>query len=148
MTIAIDPTEEFAFVSLEDLELPEPDRTIWNIIGLDVKQRTRLEGRGATAKLDANTFDPDSIEFHEPELLYEAVRAGLKGCENFRGEETEEHPNGEPIPFERDKTLNVLGKNITPPTDKFLSRIPPNVFNQIGLAIRAGTRLSPAEGKA
>ena len=41
-----------------------------------------------------------------------------------------------------DKSLNILGKqNVRPPTDAFLSRIPPDVFEQIGQAVREGLRL-------
>lgn len=147
MTIAIDPDEDFPFQSEEDLQLPEEQRTTWLIRGLDVRQRTRLEGMGASAKVDQATQAVGAIQFHAGDLSYEAVRAGLKGCDNFRGTPTEEEPEGPLIEFEHDKLLGVLGKNIRPPTDRFLSRIPPNVFDQIGLAVRNGMRLTPDEGK-
>ncbi len=141
MTIAIDPLEEFPFQTEEDMELPQDQRTTWSVVGLDIRQRSRLEDETATGSLNAETEEVDSFKFNAGNINYLALRAGLRGVENFCD------ARGKAIPFEQDKMLNVLGKQIRPPTDAFLSRIPPGAAKQIAEAIRENLRLSPEEGK-
>jgi hypothetical protein len=143
MTIAIDPLEEFEFITEADLKLPVDDRTRWNLVGLDIRQRSRLEDETATGNIDHDNETVDSFRFNAGHVNYLALRAGLRGVENFRDRD------GKPIEFGSEKgQLNVLGKNLRGvPTDAFLSRIPPGEAKEIGEGIRENLRLTPEEGK-
>lgn len=143
MTIAIDPLEEFDFVTEDDRKLPPEQQTTWRIVGLDIRQRSRLEDETATGKLDADRETVDSFSFNAGNINYLSLRAGLRGCTNFRDRD------GNEVSFGVEKgTLNVLGKQVRGvPTDEFLSRIPPNEAKEIAEAVRENLRLTPDEGK-
>jgi hypothetical protein len=141
MVIAIDPLEEFEYVLEEERKEPRDTQTIWKLVTLDIRQRARLEDEQAVGTLDSESARVDAVKLNAGNMNYLALRAGLRGVENFPDR------NGGVVEFKADKMLNILGKQMRPATDDFLSRIPKDAADEIADAIRENLRMSPEEGK-
>lgn len=140
MAIALSPHEEFEYVLRADRELHPDDQTAWILQQLSNSQRAELEDRQAQGVFDEGggvagfTYKAGSIRI-------EKVRAGLRGCRNFKDR------HGAEVQYEADKLATVLGKKCPKaPTAEFLERIAPADMEELAEAIDVGSTLTAAEG--
>ena len=141
MVIATNPVEEFIFYLSEDMALEKPKRTAWKILALNVSQRSKLEDGRAMGTMD-DAGELTGFAIRSGSVVLECIRAGLRGVENFND------ADGSEVPYEQaKKMMNVLGKNVLPPSDDFLDRIAPRHRQEIANAIELNTRVTAEEGK-
>jgi len=139
MAIGLTPGEEYEYVLAEDRSKDDddPTRTVFQLRTLTSREATKLEDF-------AGNYDPNAgdvrMTFGTNSML--ALQAGLCGWRNYLD------GDGNAIPFvSTGKQLNILGKNVDPPTDATLGRLTAAHRQELAEAIREGNRLTKEEKK-
>jgi hypothetical protein len=138
MAIAVNPNEPFDYVLEADRDLPPDEQTVFHLRPLSHSQRTKLDD--LRFRMEGKT---QVVGTPAGYMQDQVLKAGLMGWDNLRD------AHGEQVPFvtTAPKTPNVLGTNLSHPTDECLGRLHPNDAAELEAAIRTVQRVTDEEGK-
>lgn len=137
MAIAVNPKQPFDYVLKADRELPPDEQTTFHLRPLSHTERVQLDNM--RYQMDGKT---NQVGSPQGNIADKALKCGLQGWVNLRDS------NGEQVPFEIErKSLNILGTQLSPPTDACLSRLHPDDVAEILEAIQTVQRVTDDEGK-
>lgn len=129
MPIALDPKSTFPFVLKEDRELPEEQRTVFQLRGLTVSEEAQV----SDSMLMAHSGS-DEVAFRAGTHQLTVLRYGLKGWENFLDAE------GQPVEFETTKGHPRVV------TDELLDRLLPKHRQELVQAVLDRGEIKADEG--